>query len=224
MKTHITVVLDRSGSMGPLQDETISAYNDWLKEIKAAAKGQKVLFTLHLFDDRHDLVYQDTPLVAVKKLDANTYYARGMTALNDAFGQEILRLKGEAKHDDRVVMLVMTDGYENNSKEISGSRLRSLVSGADSKPNWTIQYIGANQDAFAVGRNLGLTLNNTRVTYDADTHGTHAAYATSSANLGSMMRGGQIKAENVTQLDYDLVKAKLAGTPPPKKKPGGQAQ
>lgn len=224
MKTHITVVLDRSGSMGPLQDETISAYNDWLKEIKAASKGQKVLFTLHLFDDRHDLVYQDTPLAAVKKLDANTYYARGMTALNDAFGQEILRLKGEAKKDDRVVMLVMTDGYENNSKEISGSRLRSLVSGADSKPNWTIQYIGANQDAFAVGRNLGLTLNNTRVTYDADTHGTHAAYATSSANLGSMLRSGGLKAQNVSQADYDLVKSQLAGTPPPKKKPGGQAQ
>lgn len=222
MKTHIAVVLDRSGSMGHLEDETIGAYNAWLADIKKASKGQKVLFTLHLFDDRHDLVYQDTPLSAVKKLDSSVYFARGMTALNDAFGQEILRLKDEADKNDRVVILVMTDGLENNSREITPSRLKALVRGADERPNWTIMYIGANQDAFAVGRDMGLTLNNTRVTSIPDSWGTQAAYATSSANIGSMLRGGQAKAQNVSQHDYDTKLAEIKGEKPPKRTSGGR--
>lgn len=222
MDTHITVVLDRSGSMSHLTDETIGAYNQWLAEIKTASKGKTVDLTLLLFDDKLEYVYTDTKLAAVKKLTREVYYTRGMTALNDAFGRTILEMKEKTSKKDRAVILVMTDGLENASREISAARLRTLVAKADERPNWTIQYIGANQDAFAVGRQMGLTQNSTRVTATHDWAGTQAAYGASSGTLSNMLRGNDAKAVNITQHDYDTIKAELTGDKPPKQNQGGR--
>lgn len=211
--THIAAVLDRSGSMQIVETETRNAYNTWLAETKKASKGQDVRYTLRLFDDRHEYPIQDAPIRTASKLDAKTYYARGMTALNDAFGGEILRLKPLVAKQDRCLILVMTDGIENASREINSSRLRDLIGKAEERPNWTIQYIGANQDAFAVGRAMGMR-SSARITRSHDAVGTQSAFAAVAANTTSYLRSADNKAQNLSQDDYDLAAAIAGGAHP----------
>lgn len=210
--THITAVLDRSGSMEVVIDESRSAYNNWLKETKKASIGQDVRFTLHLFDDRHEHPAIDTQIRNAQQLTKRNYYSRGMTALNDALGSEILRLKDIVTKKDRALILVMTDGLENASKEITSARLADLIRKAEERPNWTIQYIGANQDAFAVGRSMGMA-SSARITRSQDAVGTQSAFSVAAASTGSYLRSADTKASNFSQADYDLTRALATGAP-----------
>ena len=204
--THISVVLDRSGSMAHLVDDTIGGFNSWLRTTKAAAKGRpNTRLTLHLFDNEHEYPYLDTPLSQVKKLTRDVYYARGTTALLDAFGAEIIRLDELVGEDDRALVLVITDGYENASRVITYDHLRRAVKKHDKLPNWTFQYIGANQDAFAVGSDMGMRAN--MVSAQADAAGVAATYEVMSANMAEFVAADCGVAAPLTQADYDAALA-----------------
>ena len=205
-KTHISVVLDRSGSMAELTDDTLGGFNTWLRAAKAAAKGKPDTFlTLHLFDDQHEYPYLDTPLGKVKPLTGAIYFARGTTALRDAFGAEILRLDRLVGKHDRALVLVITDGYENASTEVTHAQLRRAIQKHEKRPNWTFQYIGANQDAFAVGQDMGMSAN--MVTARADAAGVACTYRAISANTADFVAQDRVIAAPLTQADYDAALA-----------------
>ena len=83
--TDIVFVLDRSGSMSVIEDETIKGYNDFLKKEKNSQDN--VYVTTVLFDDKYELLYSRENINEVKKLTNKEYYARGCTALMDAIGK-----------------------------------------------------------------------------------------------------------------------------------------
>jgi len=211
--THIAAVLDRSGSMEVVIDETRSAYNQWLAETKKASQGQDVLFSCKIFDDRIDYLHEGVQIRSARRLSKQDYFARGMTALNDAFGGEILRLKDLVGKKDRALILVMTDGLENASREITSIRLSDLIQKAEERPNWTIQYIGANQDAFAVGRAMGMR-SSARITRHQNAEGTQSAFAAVTNSTSGYLAGAQMKAGNLNQEDYDAAYAIASGMDP----------
>jgi len=123
--THITLVLDRSGSMSGIWDETLGGINGFIEEQKKIPG--KVSFTLHWFDDKHERPYNFVALSNVKKITREDVMPRGLTALLDAVGSEIDQTGadlGRLPDDQRpgkVLFVIMTDGGENASKILEDS-------------------------------------------------------------------------------------------------------
>lgn len=161
--THIAVLLDRSGSMGVVRDETISGFNYFLKEQKAT--GDNATFTLVQFDSEStDVVHEARQVRDVPDLNQDTYQPRGSTPLLDALGQTIistgktLAAIPEAKRPDKVVFVVITDGEENASHQFTKARVKEMIDHQTGKYNWQFIYLGANQDAFAEAGAVGIAM------------------------------------------------------------------
>lgn len=177
----IIVILDRSGSMSSTRQATIDGYNEFLAEQKKL--GGDVAFTLIQFDDQYEEHHKAVRLQNVPELDLATYSPRGSTALYDAIGKTL----AGAKESRQTVCVIITDGYENASREwtqaLVFAEIEKLQGG-----KWDFMFLGANQDAFATGAILGISSHGT-VTYDPTATGTKglfraAAHYTSSARLG----------------------------------------
>lgn len=202
--TYISVVMDRSGSMAPLERETINSFNEWLGEIKEASKGKDVSFTLHLFDHKHELIYQDERIGNVRRLTHEEYYSRGMTALYDAIAMEISWLERVCKSKDRALLLIMTDGFENASQKTTRDEIRRLLGKAEERPNWTVQYIGANQDAIETAGQMGLrNARQAAFTRSHDDIGTRAAFRAVTLNSTEYLHGNAARAQSLSQADYE---------------------
>ena len=162
MKTlHIASILDRSGSMGGTEAEVIGAYNEFIREQRKLAenKGYKVKATLVLFDNQYEMVYEDTNIKNVPKLDSNVYYTRGMTALYDAVGKTIATLDGKKK----VMFFIETDGAENCSTEFTQSSIKALVE-KKTTDGWDFNFVGADlskAQTQQMGASMGLAANKT---------------------------------------------------------------
>ena len=148
----IVSVIDRSGSMEGLESDTIGGINAFINNQKKNCP--EALFTLILFDDKYEVVYENTPIEKVNPIDDSIYFVRGNTALLDAIGKSINTTKSK-----RAIFCIITDGQENSSKEYSNKDIKDLITRKESE-GWMFQYLGANQDAFAVGGGLGFRSNN----------------------------------------------------------------
>ncbi len=151
-RTHITVILDRTGSMQAIRDDTIGGYNAFL-DTQRQAPGAPTL-TLVQFDsqDPYEIVHQFTPLAGVPKLTRETYVPRGGTPLLDAMGRGINDLEQQmasledADKPSRVVLVIVTDGQENASREFRRDQIVEMIrrkktvtagSSYSSAPTWT---------------------------------------------------------------------------------------
>jgi len=113
----ITMILDRSGSMGSMTGQVIKSFNDFLLEQKAV-EG-KAAISLIQFDDQYEINYVAADIQDAKDLNGDTYQPRGMTALLDAIGRTIVSIKerrSTSEQTDDVVVVITTDGMENASK------------------------------------------------------------------------------------------------------------
>jgi uncharacterized protein YegL len=146
--THIVSVLDRSGSMKHLVDEVIGSFNNFVEEQKKL--DGKAELTLVVFDENYEVIYDRVDIQKVEPLTTEQYYARGMTALNDAIGNTIETFKKKKN----VIFLVQTDGHENSSHKFTNSDIKKLVEDKQSK-GWEFVFFGANIDAFAEGNCRG---------------------------------------------------------------------
>ena len=154
--TDIIFVLDRSGSMSVIEEETIKGYNDFLK--KERKSQGKVNVTTVLFDDKYELLYSREDINQVKKLTNNEYYARGCTALMDAIGKTIVTMDKEIDKDNRVIFVIMTDGLENASVEFNREKVKKLIK----KHNkWEFVFLGANIDSYAESSSIGIAKERT---------------------------------------------------------------
>jgi hypothetical protein len=99
--------------------------------------------------------YSVTPIDDVKEITKEDYVACGCTALYDAMGEMISELKRKITEEDRILVTVITDGYENSSTHWSGPQIKSLVEELRHE-GWTFTYIGANQDVEAVAGSMGI--------------------------------------------------------------------
>ena len=210
--THIAVLLDRSGSMEAVKDETISGFNYFLKEQKAA--GDNASFTLVQFDSEStDVVHEARPVRDVPNLNGDTYQPRGSTPLLDALGETInstgrtLAAIPDTNRPDKVVFVVITDGEENASHKFTKSQVKEMIDHQSEKYNWQFIYLGANQDAFAEAGAVGIAMA-TAANFDADRM--EMAFAGTSVNVARYRRTGHAASLNYSDKQRaDMVKPEV---------------
>jgi hypothetical protein len=204
-KTHIICILDRSGSMGSIMSDSIGGFNEFLRQQKAL-RGEATI-TIHLFDDKHEWLYECANLKDVKEITNSQWYPRGTTALYDAIGKTInqdravLNRLGVEK-PSKVLVCVVTDGYENASKEYRRENIQKLIADCE-KEDWNFIYLAANQNAFAVGTSFGISYANT-YTYTANSVGVAGMSATLNCATTSY-RGMSAKSADFKKMSKSLI-------------------
>ena len=143
----VVFLLDRSGSMGGIEKDTIGGYNSYID----SQRGKNVKVTTVLFDDKYEILHNREDIDSIKKLTNKDYYVRGCTALLDAIGKTIREM--EDKNPNKVIFIITTDGYENASTKYNKSQIKELIS---VHKDWKFMYIGADIDSYSEGRSLGI--------------------------------------------------------------------
>ena len=156
--TEIVLIADRSGSMASIKKDAEGGINSFIEKQKQAEGEAR--FTLVQFNTSYEFVYNGTPIKEVGKYEL---FPCGNTALNDAIGRAIsetghrLALTPEAERPGQVVVVIVTDGEENSSREYSRATIRQMIEEQTAKYSWKFLYLGANQDAFKEAHSLGIS-------------------------------------------------------------------
>ena len=155
--TDLTMVLDRSGSMQSIKDDTIGGFDAFLSEQRRLPGRCTV--SLVQFDNEYEEVYTGRDITDVPGL---TLVPRGSTAMLDAIGRAVnatgarLAALPEDQRPGTVIVGIMTDGLENASREFTYPTVKALIEQQEQVYGWTFMYMGANQDAIEVGASLGV--------------------------------------------------------------------
>jgi hypothetical protein len=156
----IAYILDRSGSMQPMQEPAVAAFNDFLKA-QLEVPGEARL-TLVQFDDQYEVPVAALRLPDVPQLTAATYTPRGSTALLDAIGRTIkdldtrLQKLPPAHQPAKVILAIFTDGEENASREYTAKHISDLIALYRDTKGWEFLFLAANQDAIATAAKMSL--------------------------------------------------------------------
>ena len=155
------VILDASGSMESIYTQALTGVNETLATIRMAQEAHpelKQYVTLASFSaGPHFLnrIYSAKPIAEARNITCEDYPLLGATALYDAMGTCISELQQKVTHGDRVLVTIITDGYENASRTWSGQQIKSLVEELR-QMGWTFTYIGADQDVEKVAGRMGI--------------------------------------------------------------------
>ena len=158
--TEIVFILDRSGSMGGLEADTIGGFNAMLERQKKA-EGEALLSTL-LFSNETEVLHDREDIKRVAPLGVRDYRVGGSTALLDAIGGairhigELHRRASEAERPDHTLFVITTDGQENASRRYGYAELRRLIERQKEMYGWEFLFLGANMDAVAAASRFGI--------------------------------------------------------------------
>ena len=159
-KVHNLIIVDESGSMSSIYNAALSGMNETLNTIRKMAdenRAQEQEVTLVTFDTSHyNRIFDSLPAAQTREITSADYHPCGGTPLYDSMGKALTELEPKVKENEAVLVTVITDGYENASCEYSLQDIRALVDRLDNA-GWLFTYIGANQDAEAVGSSMGFT-------------------------------------------------------------------
>ena len=159
-KVEVVFIMDRSGSMGGLEADTIGGFNSMLAKQKEE-KGD-IIWSTVLFDHISEVVHDRVPVDKVRELDEDTYYVRGSTALLDAVGGAIHHIGNVhkyAREEDRpskTLFVITTDGMENSSVIFDYRRVKRMIERQQEKYGWEFIFLGANMDAVGVAGRMGI--------------------------------------------------------------------
>jgi hypothetical protein len=211
---HFAILLDRSESMDILAAETIAGFNGFLAHQKAA--NPKASISQTQFDHRYESIYVAKPFAEAPYLSAATYRPRGMTALWDAIGRTITDLTDSLKMSGtlpKVLVCILTDGFENSSTEYTLERLKTLIEAMGNVHGWVFMLLAANQNAQKTGQGLGI-LPKYCVSTQATREGTAAAFAVVNEAFSEFSRSGSLQALAL----QDTYSITLSKTQKPKKR------
>lgn len=172
--TELVFILDKSGSMGGLETDTIGGYNSMLEKQKAVDGECRI--TTALFDNHYELLHDRIDIRAVSPISEKEYFIGGSTALLDAIGQTIHKIENAQKHTteayraEKVMFIIITDGEENASREYSSDRIKKLIEQKKNKNSWEFIFLGANIDSVETAGRYGISLDRVQ-NYHADSKG-----------------------------------------------------
>jgi hypothetical protein len=179
MRTHIVMILDRSGSMGSIAADTIGGVNKFVAD-QQAVPGEAT-FSLVQFDHEYGVVHDFAPISVVVPLTASTFVPRGTTALLDAVARTIndtgARLSSlpASSRPEKVICVIVTDGQENASRNASRSQVFDQITHQRDVYKWDFVFLGANQDAIAEAGKIGIAASAT-MDFAASASGVKSSY------------------------------------------------
>ena len=186
--THITIILDRTGSMESIRDDTIGGFNVFLSE-QQDAPGEATM-SLVQFDsqDPYEVIQEFTPIADIDKLSRDTYVPRAATPLLDAVGRGINDLDQQlgALANDRkpakVVFAIVTDGKENASREFSREQITKMIDEKQKQDKWQFVFLSADMAAIREAREVGFMAKKS-LAFDKSAAGTARAWGSLSGRV-----------------------------------------
>jgi len=161
--TELVFILDRSGSMGGLESDTIGGFNSMLAK-QQETPGECRITTV-LFDNEYEILHDRIDIKAIEPITENEYFVRGTTALLDAVGKTINKISNVQKSTakdyraGKVLFVITTDGLENSSREFGYEKIKSMIEKQKEKQGWEFIFLGANIDAVEVAGSIGISAN-----------------------------------------------------------------
>ncbi|MCD8205979.1 MAG: hypothetical protein LUD29_05145 [Clostridia bacterium] len=158
--TEIVFILDRSGSMGGKERDTIGGFNSLLEKQKTV-EGEAFVSTI-LFDDVSEVLMDRVDIRKTESIGPRQYYVRGCTALLDAVGdavrhiQMVHRYAREEDRPEKTIFFITTDGLENASRRYSFQDVRELITRQQEEFGWEFIFLGAGIDAIASATSIGI--------------------------------------------------------------------
>ena len=196
--TEIVFILDRSGSMAGLEDDTIGGFNAMVEKQKK--EEGEALFSAVLFSDGSEVLYDRVDVKKIEPMTERQYQVGGCTALLDAIGgavRHIANVHKYAREEDRpakTVFVITTDGMENASRSYSYDEVRRMVKRQQEESGWEFLFLGANMDAISAARSFGIRPDRA-VRYQCDGEGTALNYRVLSGAVSGIRRHGQIEED-----------------------------
>lgn len=178
-KLDVVFILDKSGSMSGSEESTITSFNEYLENNKNNKFETKI--TTVLFSDSYKYLHKSINVKDVKPLTNEDYYVGGCTALYDALGTTINYF--DSINTDKVMFIIITDGYENASREFNKNSIKKLIK---SHSKWEFVYIGADIDSYESGGAIGIRKDNI-ANYKKDKMGTSILFNSIDKFACSMM-------------------------------------
>lgn len=185
--SHLEVVLliDKSGSMKGLEEDTVKGYNSMLAKERQLSVPTNV--TTVLFSSDHEILADRKPISEVPDMTLDSYKVRGATALYDTIGNAIEKTEAVKGIDDtgsKVLFVIITDGLENYSQTYDQEKVRKLIDAQEEK-GWEFVFIGANMDAEKEADTIGIKKENA-ATYENSEKGVQANYQAVSQMVHSL--------------------------------------
>lgn len=204
--TEIVFILDRSGSMAGLEDDTIGGFNAMIEK-QRKEPGEALVSTV-LFDNDCEVVHDRMAVQKIVPLTRNEYYVRGCTALLDAVGGAIHHIGNVhkyAREEDRpgkTLFVITTDGMENASRKYSYEKLKAMIERQKEKYGWEFLFLGANIDAAKEAARFGIDADRA-ANYHADHVGTHVIYEAVSETVCNFRASRPVAADWKASIDED---------------------
>lgn len=209
--TELVFILDRSGSMGGLEADTIGGFNSLLEKQRKEA-GEALVSTV-LFDNETEVLHDRVPLTDVAPMTDRDYYVRGCTALLDAVGGAIHHIGNIHKYarsedvPEHTLFVITTDGMENASRRYTAPQVKKMVERQQEKYGWEFLFLGANIDAVETASHFGIAPQRA-VNYHSDHEGTALNYEVLSDAVGAVRAGAPLGAQWKERIERDFEERK----------------
>lgn len=207
--TELVFILDRSGSMQSLTDDTIGGFNSLITK-QRGEEGECLVSTV-LFNNKSAVLYDRVPLEKIPEMTRRDYEAMGGTALIDAIGAAIRHIGNVHKYarsedvPKHTLFVIITDGMENSSCMYTSDKVKSMIERQKSKYDWEFLFIGANIDAVETAKSFGIARERA-VDYIADGQGTDAVYGSVCAAVSMMRADAPLSANWSEEISRDFKK------------------
>lgn len=167
-KTIYHLIVDKSGSMADVTNQTITGYNEQVQQIQSVQRDfpeQLITIGLTTFNGNVDHHYFSVPAGNASWLNGQTYVPDGSTSLYDAIGSSVRQLEQQQAADSRnfdttVVVIILTDGYENSSRNFRLVDIKRMIARLEETGKWTFSFIGATLDAVEVATQMDIKAQN----------------------------------------------------------------
>lgn len=207
--TELVFILDRSGSMSGLEQDTIGGFNSMIEKQKKEAG--EVLVSTVLFDSTCTVIHDRLPLERVPRMTEEEYFTRGCTALLDAVGgaiRHIGNIQRYARREDvpeKTMFVITTDGMENASREYNYKTVRHMIERQKEKRGWEFLFLGANIDAAKEAERFGIGADYA-ADYKCDAAGTALNYEVISDAVCAVRSCAPLSADWKNRIDEDVRK------------------
>ncbi len=204
--TEIVFILDRSGSMSGLEQDTIGSFNSLIEKQKKEA-GAAIVSTV-LFDDVSEVLHDRVLLPEIRPMTDKEYYVRGWTALLDAIGGAIHHIGDLHKNmrakdrPENILFIIITDGMENASRRYRDDTVKRLIERQKRKYHWEFLFLGANIDAIKTAGRFGIE-SERAANFHCDSAGIALNYEVLSETICQVRANRPIMAEWKNKIDLD---------------------